>query len=58
MSKQSKRRRAEGEATPKPKPKPPQARRLPAWVLPVVVLLVGFAVVALALIANNSPTRR
>jgi cytochrome c-type biogenesis protein CcmH/NrfF len=53
MSKQARRRRTE-ETRPKPRA---QERKLPAWVLPVVVLLIAFAVIALALVANQSPTR-
>ncbi len=55
-SKQAKRRRAE-EA----KAKPPQAgraeRSLPAWVVPVLVLLAALGVIALALFASQQKAR-
>lgn len=56
-SKQAKRRRAEEAKT-----KPPQAGRgerrpLPAWVVPVLVLLAALGVIALALFASQQKTR-
>jgi hypothetical protein len=55
-SKQAKRRRAEEART-----RPPQdaraERSLPAWVVPVLVLLAALAVIALALFASQQKTR-
>ena len=46
-------KRRQANPTP-PQQKAVKARRKPAWLVPVVVLLVGIAVVALALIASRS----
>ena len=53
-TKQAKRRRAAGDGKAKPDPRSETTRSVPSWVLPVVVLLIAFGVIALALVAKQS----